>query len=81
MIVPVLVLGAGRYLDVSGIVVPAERTYTAADIAAQQRLDPDFDAEVAAAPGSAEFLTENRRQYWSDVAASGGHDLDTLIQG
>ncbi|OZF23958.1 hypothetical protein CH296_28365 [Rhodococcus sp. 14-2496-1d] len=80
MIVPVLVLGGGRYLDVSGIVVPAEHTFTDQDVRAQQIFDPEFDPDLAAAPGSPEKFTEERRPYWSQVAASGGYVLDELIQ-
>ncbi|OZE03884.1 hypothetical protein CH255_19750 [Rhodococcus sp. 05-2255-2A2] len=79
MILPVLVLGAGRYLDVSGRVLPPERTYSAAEIAAHSVWDPGFDPEIAGAPGEPEVLAPERRAYWESVAARGGHSLRELL--
>ncbi|OZD74886.1 hypothetical protein CH273_25705 [Rhodococcus sp. 05-339-2] len=79
MILPVLILGAGRYLDISGRVLKAERTYSAAEVAAHSVWDPGFDPVAAGAPGEPESLSPERRSYWESIAASGGHVLSELL--
>lgn len=79
MILPVLVLGGGRYLTMTGDVVPARRAFTDDEIALSESISPDFDAEIEAAPGDGVRLTDDRREYWADCARAGGHDLDALL--
>lgn len=79
MILPVLVLGGGRYLTMTGDVVPARRTFTAEEIELSRSLDPDWDAEIEAAPGDGVLLTDDRREFWDDCARAGGHTLDELL--
>ena len=78
MILPYLVLGNGRYLDVDGKVV--ERRYSPDEIEAYRRIDADFDPDVEACPGDPERLTEANRRFWTDVAAAGGNDLKRLLE-
>lgn len=79
MMLATLVLGGGRYLDMSGEVVPAATTYSPADVEVQRSMDPGFDPDRAGAPGSPAVLTDENRAYWEKIARNGGHTLDELI--
>lgn len=76
---PHLVLGNYRYLDVFGNIHPAAQTFTDEDIKFEFRLNPDFDPQAEAAPGSPQRLTAENRDYWEKAAAKGGHTLDELL--
>jgi hypothetical protein len=78
VILPYLVLGNGRYLDMDGKVV--ERRYSPDEIEAYRRIVPDFDPDVEACPSDPERLTAANRSYWTEVAAAGGHDLNRLLE-
>lgn len=78
MILPYLVLGNGRYMDMDGGIV--ERRYNPEEIEAYRRIDANFDPEVEACPGDPERLTDVNRAYWTEVAAVGGHDLNRLLE-
>ncbi|WLP91327.1 hypothetical protein [Gordonia sp. NB41Y] len=78
MILPVLALGGGRYLDMGGDVVVATRRYTHAQVAQQRAMDPDFDPELAGMAG-ATYLSDDEREYWERVARDGGHELSELL--
>ncbi|MDZ7910415.1 MAG: hypothetical protein U5O16_00985 [Rhodococcus sp. (in: high G+C Gram-positive bacteria)] len=80
MMLPYLVMGNGRYLDVWGKVHPPRRTFTDAEIASNLRIDPNFDVEMSAAPASPTRLTNQNRAYWEENAARGGHTLDELLE-
>ncbi|OZC62351.1 hypothetical protein CH267_02100 [Rhodococcus sp. 06-621-2] len=79
VIIPVLVLGNGRYLTIDGAIVPAEVTFTEADIEFEKSLSSSFDPELEAAPGSATRLTDKNRASWELSAAKGGHKLADLL--
>lgn len=78
MILPYLVLGNGRYMDMDGGVV--ERRYSPDEIEAYRRIVPSFDPDVEACPGDPELLTDANRAYWTKVAATAGHDLNRLLE-
>lgn len=78
MIVPVLLLGGGRYLTSFGEVVTG-RDIPADNVAVYQSIDPDYDPEADAAPGDPVRLTDENRARWAAIAREGGHDLADLI--
>ncbi|NIL77613.1 hypothetical protein [Rhodococcus sp. B10] len=79
MMLPNLVLGNYRYLDVFGNVHPARKVFTDAEIKARLRINPDFDPQEESAPNTPTRLTDENREYWEKAAAKGGHTLDELL--
>lgn len=79
MMLPHLVLGNYRYLDVFGTVHPAAQEFSDEDIKFEFRLNPNFDPQAEAAPSSPTRLTDDNREYWEKAAAKGGHKLDDLL--
>lgn len=79
MILPVLVLGGGRYLTLAGEVVEARRTFTAEETKLCRSLSPDWDSELGAAPGDGVRLTDDCRAQWEESARRGGHILSELL--
>ncbi|QTF81739.1 hypothetical protein SEA_BEEGEE_36 [Gordonia phage BeeGee] len=79
MVLPVLVLGGGRYLTLTGEVVEARRQFTAEEAELCRTLSPDWDPELEAAPGDAVRLTDDRRSQWEESARRGGHALSELL--
>ncbi|QWY82282.1 hypothetical protein SEA_PHISHY_8 [Gordonia phage Phishy] len=79
MILPVLVLGDGRYLTLAGEVVEARRSFTAEEAELYRSLSADWDPELAAAPGDGVRLTDERRAQWEESARRGGHTLSELL--
>lgn len=79
MMLPHLVLGNYKYLDVFGNVQPARKIFTDAEIKSYLRIDPDFDPQAESAPNTPQRLTDDNRDYWERAAAKGGHSLDELI--
>lgn len=80
MMLPHLVLGNFRYLDVWGNVQPARRTFTERDLERHRRINPDFDPQSEAAPAAPTKLTDENREYWEANAAKQGRTLDELMQ-
>lgn len=79
MMLPHLVLGNYRYLDVWGNIQPARRTFTERDLERHRRINPDFDPQSEAAPAAPTTLTDENRAYWEANAAKQGRTLDELL--
>lgn len=81
MILPVLVLGNGRYLDVGGEILPAIRSFSDEDVEFHRTSlgNADFDPEIEGAPTSAVRLTDDNREMWEMCAARGGHNLADIL--
>ncbi|AMS03191.1 hypothetical protein PP487_gp32 [Gordonia phage Herod] len=79
MILPVLVLGDGRYLTLAGEVAEARRQFTSEEAELYRSLSHDWDPELEAAPGDAVRLTDENHAHWEESARRSGHTLAELL--